>query len=109
LPHFGTGSRTLRAIRLNKYAAHAWIETSAADAKRLGLAEGDRVRVISAAGEVKAAAKVNEALPAGMLFMPISFPESPVNDLFDLALDPQAKTPALKRCPVRLERISGHE
>ena len=37
--------------------------------------------------------------------MPMSFPESPVNELYDIALDPKAKSPALKGCAVRLERI----
>ena len=107
LPHFGTGSRTLRAPRLKKFSAHAWVETSAVDAKRLELSAGDKVKVISPEGEVNTTVRMNDALPAGMLFMPISFPDSPVNDLFALVLDPQAKTPALKRCAVRLERIDS--
>jgi len=37
--------------------------------------------------------------------MPISFPESPVNELFDIKLDPRSKAPFLKSCAVRLERI----
>jgi predicted molibdopterin-dependent oxidoreductase YjgC len=107
LQHFGSGSRSLRAGRLKKFSAHAWVETSEVDAKRLGLSDGDRVKVISPVGEVTTTVKINGALPAGMLFMPISFPESPVSDLFDRVLDPQAKTPALKRCAVRLERIGS--
>jgi len=106
LYHFGTGSRSLRASRLKRFFPEAFVEINEADAKNLEIGDGDVVRVISPAGEVNAKAKVTDTLPLGMLFMPVSFPESPVNELFGIALDPQAKTPALKACSVRLERIN---
>jgi len=81
-------------------------EGFAADAEHLGFANGDMVKVVSPEGEVTTTIKVTDTLPLGMLFMPISFPESPVNELFGIALDPEAKTPALKQCAVRLERTS---
>jgi predicted molibdopterin-dependent oxidoreductase YjgC len=39
-----------------------------------------------------------------MLFMPFSFPEAPVNGLFDIILDPETKSPALKACKVKVEK-----
>ena len=107
LHHFGSGTRSFRASRLKKFSPHAWVEISESDAKHLGYSDGDAVKVASPAGEVTTTVKVTETLPSGMLFMPISFPESPANELFGIALDPRAKTPALKACAVRLERISG--
>jgi formate dehydrogenase alpha subunit len=106
LHHFGSGTRSLRTSRLRRFSPHSWVESSQADAKRLGLSDGDRVKVVSAAGEVTTILRITNTLPAGMLFMPMSFPESPANELFDIALDPRAKTPSLKRCAVRLERVS---
>jgi predicted molibdopterin-dependent oxidoreductase YjgC len=82
------------------------VEISKADAEKFGFSDGDTVKVISAVGEVTTKLRVGEALPLGLLFMPISFPESPVNQLFGVTLDPKAKTPSLKRCMVRLERVS---
>jgi len=107
LHHFGSGTRSLRASRLKKFSPHAWVEISESDAKHLGYREGDAVKVASPAGEVTTTVKVTETLPPGMLFMPISFPESPVNKLFGIDLDPKAKSPSLKTCAVRLERISA--
>jgi len=107
LHHFGSGTRSLRASRLKKFSPNAWVEISEADAKHLGFSGGDLAKVVSPVGEVTAAVRVTDTLPSGMLFMPMSFPESPVNGLFDIALDPQAKTPSLKRCAIRLERISA--
>jgi len=104
LHHFGSGSRSSRASRLQKFSPHAWVEISEADAKDLGFSDGDGVKVVSPIGEVTTTVKVTETLPSGMLFMPISFPESPVNELFGIALDPRVKTPSLKACAVRLER-----
>jgi len=107
LHHFGSGIRSLRASRLRKFSPHAWVEISEADAKPLGYSDGDAVKVASPVGEVITTVRVTETLPAGMLFMSISFPESPVNELFGIALDPRAKTPSFKSCPVRLERIAA--
>jgi predicted molibdopterin-dependent oxidoreductase YjgC len=41
-----------------------------------------------------------------MVFMPLSFPDTPVNSLFDIVLDPATKAPSVKACSVKIERIS---
>ena len=107
LHHFGSGTRSLRASRLRKFSPHAWVEIGEADAKKHGFSGGNTVKVASPAGEVTASIRIVNTLPSGMLFMPMSFPESPVNELFGMALDPRAKTPALKACAVKLERIGA--
>jgi len=107
LPHFGGGTRSSRASRLKKFSPHAWSEIGRADAERLGLSEGNTVKVTSPFGEVTTTIRITETLPQGMIFMPISFAESPVNELFGMELDPRAKTPSLKKCVVRLERINA--
>ncbi|MFH1087119.1 MAG: hypothetical protein V1737_00860, partial [Chloroflexota bacterium] len=48
------------------------------------------------------AVKVTAALPEGVLFMPASFPESPLNQLFDVVLDPKSRSPRLKACRVKV-------
>ena len=101
LPHFGSGTRSLRAWRLKKFSPAAWVEVSGADAQQLGLADSDLVKVVSPVGEVTAAVRVTGTLPQGMLFMPISFPESPVNVLW------KAGASDFKMCAVRLERMSA--
>jgi hypothetical protein len=39
--------------------------------------------------------------------MPFSFPETPVNGLFDIILDPETKTSSLKACKVKIKKISA--
>ena len=105
LYHFGSGTRSLKASRLKEFSPHSWVEVSRDDAKHLGLGDGDPVKVVSPVGELTTTVRISDSLPAGLLFMPISFPDSPVNELFDIKLDPRSKAPFLKSCPVRLERI----
>ncbi len=109
LYHFGTGTRSSRSARLKKFWSEVFIEISNSDAKNLRVKAGDKVRVISPVGQVTAVVEVNNTLDKGMVFMPVSFRESPVNGLFDIVLDPRAKAPALKTCSVRLERIGSHD
>jgi predicted molibdopterin-dependent oxidoreductase YjgC len=66
------------------------------------------VKVSSPAGEVTAKVKITSALRGGMLFMPISFPEAPVNELFDIVLDSETKAPSLKACSVKIDKIPIH-
>jgi formate dehydrogenase alpha subunit len=105
LPHFGSGTRTLRASRLKEFSPKPWLEISRDEAKRFKLGDGDLVRVVSPAGELTTTVRVTD-LPAGLLFMPVSFPESPVGELLEVKLDPRSKAPSLKSCPVRLERMT---
>ena len=108
LYQFGSGSRSSRASRLKKFQPEAFVEISESDAKRLGIIHGDKVTVISPLSQVTATARITDTVVEGMLFIPMSFPESPVNALFDIALDPRSKTPSLKACAVSLERIGSH-
>jgi len=108
LYHFGTGNRSLRAWRLKKFSPQSFVEIGKSDAKKLGLSDGDGVKIISPIGEVTTMVKITDTLPEGMLFMPISFPETLVNGLFGFTLDPEAKTPSLKACRVRIERVEPY-
>jgi formate dehydrogenase alpha subunit len=108
LYQFGAGSRSSRASRLNKFCSEVYVEISSIDAKDLGIGDSDKVKVISAQGELSTNARVSDTLPKGMLFMPISFPDSPVYELFDTTLDHRAKAPAMKSCAVRLERTTDN-
>ncbi len=105
LYQFGSGSRSSRSSRLAKFSPEPFLEVSDPDARELGIVLGDGVKVMSRVGETTARARIVDTLPPGMLFMPLSSPQNYVNALFDVSLDPQTKTPALKACRVRVERI----
>jgi formate dehydrogenase alpha subunit len=107
LYQFGTGSRTSRASRLRKLLPEAFVELSKSDARKLKVKDGDKVKVVSPTGEVTALVVISDTLNQGMVFMPVVFPEGQVHGLFDIVLESRTKTPALKTCQVRLERIEG--
>jgi len=106
LYHFGTGSRSFRSLRLKKFSPEAFVEICESDARKLAITDGEKVKVISAIGEVTAMVKITDTLREGMLFMPVSFPETPVNELFDIVLNPETKAPSLKACSVKIEKNS---
>jgi predicted molibdopterin-dependent oxidoreductase YjgC len=108
LYHFGTGTRSSRSSRSKKFLPKAFLEIGESDAKKLGIGHGDEVKVISPVAELTAALRITDTLPEGTVFMPHSFPDCPVNKLFNIALDPESKTPSLKACNVRIERIRLH-
>jgi formate dehydrogenase alpha subunit len=107
-PHIGTGTRSLRAPRLREFSSSGFVEVSAADAKRLALQNGDKVKVSSRAGEITVPVRISNDLSQGILFIPSTFPEIPVNELFEITMDLQSKTPTSKVCHVRIERIDAH-
>jgi formate dehydrogenase alpha subunit len=109
LYHLGTGNRTSRAWRLKKFSPRSFIEIGKADAQKLGITHGDKVSVISPISKLTTSATVTDGLPEGTLFMPISFPDTPVNGLFGITLDPQSKSPSLKACKVKLERAGNND
>ncbi len=109
LPHIGTGTRSLRAPRLRKLYPSGFLEVCAADAQKLAIHNNDKVKIISRAGEITAPVSISNSLPRGVLFIPSTFPEIPINTLFEISLDPQSKTPTSKECHVRIERMDAHD
>jgi formate dehydrogenase alpha subunit len=105
LYHFGTGNRSSRAWRLRKFFPQSFVEIGETDAHKLGVSHGDKVSVISPVSKLTTIARVIDGLPEGTLFMPVSFPETPVNELFDIVLNPETKAPSLKACSVKIEKI----
>ncbi len=102
--HYHTGTMTRRVAGLNFLRKEELVEINPQDALKLGISEGDMVRVTSRRGEVTAKARVTEVSPPGLVAMTFHFGESPTNALTNDALDPLAGTPELKYCAVRVEK-----
>jgi formate dehydrogenase alpha subunit len=104
--HFGTGGRSQRSTRLRRFSPETFLEINPTDAEELGLNGEDKIKIISEQGEISTSARMSDTLPRGLLYIAESFPQSPVHELFSTIIDPQSRTPALKSCAVRLERIT---
>jgi formate dehydrogenase alpha subunit len=104
LYHFHTGTMTRKVEGLNVLRREGVVEINPTDASKLGLRDGEKVKVISRRGEVVTRAKITEVSPVGVVFMTFHFAESPANMLTNPAIDPVAKIPEYKVCAVRIER-----
>lgn len=104
LQHFHSGTMTRRSGVLDTLVPNCLVEINPVDASRLGLQDGDRVRVVSRRGYITSKAKVTERSPEGSIFVPFHFSEAAANELTNAALDPLSKIPELKVCAVRLEK-----
>jgi predicted molibdopterin-dependent oxidoreductase YjgC len=105
LYQFHTGTMTRKAECLESVAGAPFVEINTEDARKLGIAEGDMVRLSSRRGQTQAKALVGAMVDKGVVFMPFHFREAAVNLLTNDALDPVAKIPEFKVCAVALEKV----
>jgi formate dehydrogenase major subunit len=105
LYHFHTGTMSRKVEGLNVLRRTELVEINPKDAAKLGIDDGEIVRVISRRGEVTTKTKVTEVSPEGVVSMTFHFAESPTNQLTNNALDPISKIPETKVCAVRIEKI----
>jgi len=84
------------------------IDLHPADAARLGVAEGEPVRVVSRRGAVEAPVRLDPGLRPGLAFMTLHFPdEVPTNQLTIDTYDPKSGTAEFKATAIRVERIGA--
>jgi formate dehydrogenase alpha subunit len=106
LYHWHGGTLTRRVQGLLEMAPHLEVAVHPADARRLGIDTGGRVRVESRRGELIGHARVTEAVRPGAVFVPfVKLEQSAANFLTNSAFDPASKIPEYKVCAVRLARV----
>lgn len=105
LNQYHTGTMTRKTAGLDEVFAVAAAEISPKDAKKYGLADGDKVRLVTRRGQIEATTRVTDKSRPGIVFMPFHFKEAPANRLTNPALDPIAKIPEFKVCALRIEKV----
>jgi len=103
-----TQTRTRRSAVLSKLApTELYVEISAADARRFGVAPDETVQVSSQRGSVTARVFVTNAVRQGEVFMPMHY--DGMNRLTFPSFDPYSRQPSYKACAVRIwkKRNSG--
>ena len=83
-------------------------------ASRIGVKDGERVRIESPAGEIEARAWITPGIRPSAVFVPIGWgeqqpynPWKPVNFLTGIAMDPVSQQPNLKSHLCRLSAVTG--
>ena len=104
--HYHTGTMTRRSRGLDHVAPEERLEVHPEDAARLGIEDGERVRLVSRRGQIETRVLISQRPQPGMVFGTFHFQEVPINRLTNDALDPVGKIPELKVCAVRIEEIS---
>jgi len=84
------------------------LDISPEDARRLGVEQGDIVRVTSRRGTIDAPAHIDRGLRAGVVFMTLHFPDDVATNLLTInATDPKSGTAEFKACAVRVEPVGN--
>jgi formate dehydrogenase major subunit len=82
------------------------LDISPEDAERLGLAEGERVCVISRRGQVETPIRIDPSLRPGLTFMTLHFQDEVATNLLTIdATDPKSGTAEFKATAIRIEKL----
>ncbi len=103
LYHLQTGACTRESKPLSRLAPEGRMELNPADAEKLEIGDGERVKVRSRRGEIDIAVQVTDRVPVGTVFS--SFYSNEINVLTNDSLDPVCKIPELKMCAVAIEKV----
>lgn len=105
LYHYHTRTMTGRVDGINQIAPSSYVEINGTTANRLGIENGDRVKLTSRRGQIETTAKITEIIDDDVLFMPFHFADGAANYLTNTAADPTAKIAELKVAAVKIEKI----
>ncbi len=107
LEHWHTGSMTRRVAELDRALPEALLDMNPADCERLGVGDGDRVRVRSRYGscDIKVSTAGRTAPPEGIVFAPFFAEETLINLVVQDVYCPLSKEPDYKKTTVSIEKI----
>ncbi|MFE0461559.1 molybdopterin oxidoreductase family protein [Kitasatospora sp. NPDC058965] len=106
LAQYQSGAQTRRVPQLAQAAPGPFVELHPQLAERLGVAEGEPLRVTSRRGRAVAPARVTDTIRPDTVFMPFHWAGAGrANTLTNPALDPVSRMPEFKVCAVRVERV----
>ena len=82
------------------------LDISPEDAERLGLQDGERVRVTSRRGQVEVPIRIDESLRPGLTFMTLHFQDDVATNLLTIdAVDPKSGTAEFKATAIRIDKL----
>ncbi|MBW4933039.1 formate dehydrogenase subunit alpha [Marinobacter sp. F4206] len=102
LEHWHTGAMTRRSRVLDEREPEAAAFLAPSELERLGVASGENIHIATRRGSITLAARADQTMPEGMVFVPFAFVEAAANVLTNPALDPDGKIPEFKYAACRL-------
>lgn len=104
LEQWHSGTITDKIPELARASGRGRVELNLQDAHRHGIVAGDRVKVVSAFGEIVLEAVVTDSPKAGVLFVPFFDAKRLINQVVAPFFDPVSKQPEFKVTAVRIEK-----
>lgn len=100
--HWHSGTMTRISQILEREAPEPYVEINDSDAKEKKIRDGQTVTIISKHGEIKIKARMTDAIPKGIVFVPFHYKEARVNYLVGENYDPISKIPEFKVVAVKV-------
>jgi predicted molibdopterin-dependent oxidoreductase YjgC len=83
------------------------LQICAADGELYGVADGERVRIVSRRGSIEAPVRYDETLRPGLAFMTLHFPDEVATNVLTIdAIDPKSGTAEFKASAIRIEKLA---
>lgn len=105
IEHWHTGTMTRNCRELRHANAEALAELHPQDAARLGVKEGDTVRVSSRRGTDTFRVRVTDGARVGLVFVQMHDDQRMCNRITTDAVDPVSRQPEYKICAVKVEKV----
>ena len=106
LYHYHTGTMTRRSSALEEHKPYNEVEIHPNTASRMGIVEGEFVKLSTRRGSIELRAKLTDILEENVVFTTFHYKEAAANLLtLSEPLDPVAKIPPYKVCAANLEKI----
>jgi formate dehydrogenase alpha subunit len=102
---FHSGKFSTRAKGLLRVEDRGTLRINPADAARFALADGDRVRLSNARGEMTTTVTVVGRVPEGIAWFPDHFGQAATH-LFDCTIDPATRVPSFRTTTVSMIKVA---
>ncbi len=102
IDHWHTGTMTMKVPELKKSFPSAYVEVNIKDAKKLGINNGDQVKLKTRRDEMVLPARVSDVCLPGLVFVPFHYADKLINKLTLDAFDPGSKQPEYKICATQV-------
>lgn len=102
---YHSATMTRKSWLLNNYCPESMAEINPKDGEKLGITDGDWIKIQSRRGHVIVKAKIVDRVPEGVVFKRFHFKEAAVNKLTNPILDPISKIPEFKVSAVKIEKF----
>lgn len=108
--HYLSGNQTRRIDSLRRLCPDPYCEIHPELAGRLGIGNGENVKISSRRGSIVVPAKITKTIRPDSLFVPYHWGKTlAINHLTNPSLDPKSKIPEFKVCAVKLEKAKQED